>query len=676
MHPYDGRQSTQRDPQEPMSLHAAMHEIIKTQWFRQAIKLILDGQMGLVAWLVMFDLIQDTAFRTWDVVIWCLIAMASSALLRNTHQHYRMAGFKDLLSIMLAAMLAFLIAAGASTFIKGVLPDRRLLFLFMTSLFTGMLWTSIRLITRAIYEGEIPFFSSVLRNAGRATTRTLVVGAGRAGFLVSEELKRHQELGALVVGFVDDAFEKQGLRIQGIPVLGTTELIPMIVQEHQISQVIMAMPSAPGQVIRQIRNVARATGVELKTVPGIYSLLGNQPWQPEIRNVSIEDLLRREPIHLDQTALGQVLRDAVVLITGGGGSIGSELARQVAAYGPARIVLLGRGEYSLWLIERELRNTFPSLPLSIELCDIRQKERLHQAFHRWKPQVVFHTAAHKHLPFLELYPEEAIENNIFGTRKVLAAALEVDTRIFVNVSTDKSVNPTNVLGVSKYLAETIVRAEAEHAAPGTKLVSVRFGNVLGSRGSVVPIFREQIQRGGPVTVTDPKMTRYFMTVPEASQLVLQAGLLGETGKVYVLDMGEPVLILDLPKDMITLSGLDPDLDIEIKITGIRPGEKLFEELFNTRETRQSGVHPKVFEALQEPRAAATVEASLQALRQTLAIKDETERRREILRLFQHLVPSYVPAANGLGRVSEAPEPLEHPGPQASGPLTTHPGLVI
>jgi FlaA1/EpsC-like NDP-sugar epimerase len=642
-----------------MSSHPTTSEIIKTQWFRQVIKLILDGQMGLVAWLVMSELTQDSAFSASTVAIWCLIVMSASAMFRNTHQHYRMAGFKDLVSTMLAALVAFLVAAGATASGMSLSPNRGYLFLFMASLFTGMLWTSIRLITRAIYEGEIPFFSSVLSRPS-PVARALIVGAGRAGFLVAEELKRHQELGAVVVGFVDDAFEKQGLRIQGIPVLGTTELIPMIIQENQISQVIMAIPSAPGQVVRHIRNVVRATGVELKTVPGFYNLLGNQPWQPEIRNVSIEDLLRRDPIHLDQTALGRILHDAVVLITGGGGSIGSELARQVATYSPARIVLLGRGEYSLWLIERELRATFPSLPLSIELCDIRQKERLHQAFLRWKPGVVFHTAAHKHLPFLELYPEEAIENNIFGTRQVLDAALGVGTRIFVNVSTDKSVNPTNVLGVSKFLAETIVRAGADHAAPGTKLVSVRFGNVLGSRGSVVPIFREQILRGGPLTVTDPKMTRYFMTVPEASQLVLQAGLLGETGKVYVLDMGDPVRILDLAKDMITLSGLDPELDIEIKFTGIRPGEKLFEELFHTRETRQSCVHPKVFEALQESSAQTTVEGWLQALRQTLAIEDETLRRREILHLFRRLVPSYVPAANGLGGFSEAPEILELP----------------
>jgi len=626
--------------------------IIKTQWFRQTIKLILDGQVGLVAWLIIFDLMQDSAFDGSDAAVWCIIVISSSAVFRLTQQHYRMVGFKDLIGIMLASMLAFVVAVAVPMIIGQAPSGKRHLFLFMTSLFTGLIWATIRIVTRAIYEGDIPFFTSLFPGP-IPSKRCLVVGAGRAGFMVAEEIKRHPELGDTVIGFVDDAFEKQGLRIQGIPVLGTNELIPMIIRENQINQVIIAIPSAPGLVVRKLRNLVRSTGVDLKTVPGIYNLLGNQPWQPEIRDISIEDLLRRDPIHLDQTALGRILRDSVVLITGGGGSIGSELARQVASFSPARIVLLGRGEHSLWLIERELRATFPGLPLGIELCDIRNQDRLDQAFHRWMPQVVLHTAAHKHVPFLEMYPEEAIENNIFGTKNVMDAALDVGTRIFVNISTDKSVNPTNVLGVSKYLAECIVRSGANRADTGAQHVSVRFGNVLGSRGSVIPIFKEQILRGGPITVTDPKMTRYFMTVPEASQLVLQAGLLGETGKVYVLDMGDPVLILDLAKDMVTLSGLDPELDIEIKFTGIRPGEKLFEELFHSHEVQKTRVHPKVFEATLDASNASAIDAWLQTLRQAIQIEDETARRSEILRQFKRLVPSYMPSSNGLGALSDS-----------------------
>jgi len=629
-----------------------VREIIKTQWFRQTIKLILDGQMGLLAWLIIFDLIPETHFSGTDILVWFVIVIFCSAVFRITRQHYRMVGIEDLGSILLASMLAFVISVVAHKIGGQTSPGKTYLFLFLASLFTGIFWATIRIVARAIYEDYFPF-ASIMFSRSSSAVRTLVVGAGRAGFMAAEELKRHPELGSKVIGFVDDAFEKQGLRIQGIPVLGTTELLPMIIAENQISRVIIAIPSAPGMVIRKLRNLVQSTGVELKTVPGIYTLLGNQPWQPEIRDISIEDLLRRDPIRLDPTALGRVLRNTVVLITGGGGSIGSELARQVAAYNPSRIVLLGRGEHSLWLIERELHAVFPSLPLGIELCDIRHRGRLFQAFHRWKPQVVFHTAAHKHVPFLELYPEEAVENNVFGTKNVLDAALEVGTDIFVNVSTDKSVNPTNVLGVSKSLAEAIVRSGANRAALGGQYVSVRFGNVLGSRGSVVPIFKDQILRGGPITITDPEMTRYFMTIPEASQLVLQAGLLGETGKVYVLDMGDPVQILNLARDMITLSGLEPDRDIEIKFTGIRPGEKLFEELFNSNEVQKTQVHPKVFEATLDSVDPAAIDGWLRDLRLTLEIEDEAVRRGELLNLFQRIVPSYVPSPNGLGAHRES-----------------------
>jgi len=552
--------------------------------------------------------------------------------------------------------LTFIKLSAASTFILSSVvhrlggqnnTNRMYLFLLVSSILTGIFWTLLRIIPRAIYEKNNPFFT-LLFSQHAPGIKTIIIGAGRAGFLAAEELKRHPELGSVVVGFVDDAFEKQGLRIQGLPVLGTTELLPTIIQDEKIGRVIIAIPSAPGPIIRKLSKVVRTNGVELKTVPGMFNLLRNQSWRPEIRDISIEDLLRRDPIQLDQTALGRVLRDAVVLITGGGGSIGSEIARQVAAYHPARIVLLGRGEHSLWLIERELQALFPGLPLGIELCDIRHAKRLRQVFHRWKPQVVFHAAAHKHVPFLEIHPEEAIENNVFGTENVLNAALGVGTRVFVNISTDKSVNPTNVLGVSKCLAEELVRSGATRAHADGQYVSVRFGNVLGSRGSVIPIFKDQILRGGPITITDPEMTRYFMTIPEASQLVLQAGLLGETGKVYVLDMGDPVSILDLAKDMITLSGLDNDQTIDIQFTGVRPGEKLFEELFNTHENHQTQVHSKVFEAMVDPRDPHILEDGLNALRQAMAIEEESIRKTAILNQFTRLVPSYVPSLSGLG----------------------------
>jgi FlaA1/EpsC-like NDP-sugar epimerase len=386
----------------------------------------------------------------------------------------------------------------------------------------------------------------------------------------------------------------------------------------------------------------------VKTVPGVSDLIGDRPWKPELRDIAIEDLLRREPVTLDLSSIRQEVEGAVVLITGGGGSIGSELARQVAPFLPSRLVLLGRGENSLWEVERELRQAFPGLSLALELCDIRNATRLQRVFETWRPRIVFHAAAHKHVPILEQNPEEAIENNIFGSLNVLKAALASDTTIFVNISTDKAVNPTNVLGASKWIAESLVLQAAEQAGPGCRFVSVRFGNVLGSRGSVIPLFRDQIRKGGPLTVTHPDMTRYFMTIPEASQLVLQAGVLGQTGKVFVLNMGSPVRIMDLAMDMARLSGLVPGLDIDIQFTGVRPGEKLFEELFTISERGESAMHANVIEAAQHARDPRLLDLNLLRLQESLRLP-EGERQREMVRCLKRLVPGYQPSATGLGR---------------------------
>jgi FlaA1/EpsC-like NDP-sugar epimerase len=529
------------------------------------------------------------------------------------------------------------------------------------SLGTGGLWLLLRGTIRAQREYSRHQAAGF---PGGIAHRTLIVGAGHAGLLVAKELRRHSELGSQIVGFIDDALDKQGVRIQGYPVLGPTELLPEIISRFGISQVILAIPSAPGDLIRKLNDLLRPCRVQIKTVPGIFDLLGPRSWKPELRDVSIEDLLRREPVQLDQSALSLVLEDSVVLITGGGGSIGSELARQVAAFRPARLVLLGRGENSLWEVERSLRKLFPNQALSLELCDIRNVVQLGHVFSRTRPQVVLHTAAHKHVPYLELQPSEAVQNNIFGTQNVLEACLASGVHTFVNISTDKAVNPTNVLGATKYIAEHLVTATAPGAPRGSRYVSVRFGNVLGSRGSVIPIFQDQIRCGGPLTVTHPEMIRYFMTIPEASQLVLQAGVLGETGKVYVLDMGAPVRILDLASDMARLSGLTPGEDIEIQFTGIRPGEKLYEELFTSMERSHTGVHPKVFEAVPEHPDSERIETGLGILRQSLSAP-ENQRQAEILKCLRHLVPTYTPSPTGLGRFAE-----DAKDPRGSGQFPT------
>jgi len=427
----------------------------------------------------------------------------------------------------------------------------------------------------------------------------------------------------------------------------------MLLDRHRISLVILAMPSVPGTVIRHLARMVTDAGARVKTVPGLFNLLGAQTWAPEIKDVAIEDLLRREPVALDLSALGRVIEGSVVLITGGGGSIGSGLAREVSSFSPAQVVLLGRGENSLWEAERELRERVPGLALAVELCDIRNAARLRQAFERWRPDIVLHTAAHKHVPYLELHPSEGVQNNVLGTLNVVRETQAIGAHTFVNISTDKAVNPTSVLGATKFLAECIVLNAAADALPGRKLVSVRFGNVLGSRGSVIPVFRSQIQRGGPLTVTHPDMARYFMTILEASQLVLQAGILGQNGKVFALDMGDPVRIFTLAEDMARLSGLTVGRDIQIQFTGMRPGEKLSEEIFQAAEEKRCQVHPKIFEAFPVPLDGGRLQVGIEALTAAMALP-EGERQRELLRWLKLLIPSYQPSPAGLGRYIKDP----------------------
>ncbi|HJV90706.1 MAG TPA: nucleoside-diphosphate sugar epimerase/dehydratase [Holophagaceae bacterium] len=630
--------------------------LLRTPHVRQAVKLVIDAALAALAWVVASALMGGDPPHSSGALVWTAVALGVNLLFGYTRIHYRTLGQQDSLRI-LAGTLVLLVGVLGIHPLEPMLgiPHVPLSIATAASLLTGSMWVVIRVGIMVVYERQADGPGRSDHPKGSAL-RTLIVGAGRAGLLVAQELRRHPELGCTVVGFSDDALEKQGVRIQGIPVLGHTQVIPAIIHEHQIEQVVLAIPSASGPVIRSMTEAVQKTGVRLRTVPGIFNLLGNQSWKPELRDVSIEDLLRREPVKLDLSSLQQALQDAVVLITGAGGSIGSELVRQVCVFRPAKVVLLGRGENSLWEIQREIRRAFPDQVLELELCDIRNTTRLNNAFQTWRPQIVLHAAAHKHVPFLELYPEEGIENNSIGTGNVVSAAVAHGTRIFVNISTDKAVNPTNVLGATKRIAELLVCQAARRAGDHTKFVSVRFGNVLGSRGSVIPLFKEQIREGGPITVTHPEMTRYFMTIPEAAQLVLQAGVLGDTGKVYLLDMGEPVRIVDLAKDMARLSGFTPGVDIEIKFTGIRPGEKLYEELFTDQEDRETHVHPKVFESGQEPMDEELLRRGLDSLQRAVHLPSGT-RQREFLRWLQELVPTYQPSPVGLGIYATLDAPI-------------------
>ena len=614
---------------------------------RRVVKLTLDALAAGLALLVVSLALRlgrpPLPAEGWFV----LLAMAINVGFHFHAQHYREVGIDDARSLLLGNLaLAAVTMAICLLRSKGWPGGERTEAVFGASLLTGPLWFGLRLLWMSRHRRQ--YREAGAGPASGPVHRTLIIGAGHAGSLLSRQLQEHPRLRCQVLGFVDDARDKQGVTIHGIPVLGPTALLPRYIREQRATQVILGMAAVPGVRLRELERLARAEGVDVKTVPGIADLVGDRPWRPEVRDIAIEDLLRREPITLDTAAIRDAVAGAVVLITGGGGSIGGELARRVAALGPERVVILGRGENSLWEAHRQLTGLFPAQRVDIALCDIRNPQRLRRVFRTWRPEIVLHAAAHKHVPFLEAHPEEAIENNIFGTRNVLDAALDWGTRAFVNVSTDKAVNPVNVLGVSKRIGEIIIAREAARAGSAARLVSVRFGNVLGSRGSVIPIFKEQIRSGGPVTVTHPDMVRYFMTIPEAAQLVLQAGLLGDTGKVFALDMGAPVRIADLAREMVRLSGFVVDVDMEIRFTGVRPGEKLREELFTAEEGSQLQRHPNAFEAVQEPIDDELLERGLQTL-WTLITCSGPGRQREILECFRQLVPSYRPSGNGLGR---------------------------
>jgi FlaA1/EpsC-like NDP-sugar epimerase len=421
--------------------------------------------------------------------------------------------------------------------------------------------------------------------------RTLLIGAGRAGVMVAREVEQNPHLGISVVGFIDDDPLKVGTVIQGHRVMGDTASLGTLAAQTRAEQAIITIASASGAAIRSIKGACDAIDLPVRIIPGIYEILDGKVGITRIREVTIEDLLGREAVELDLEAIGRFLRGKRVLVTGAGGSIGSELCRQVARYSPETLVLLEQSENVLFEIDGELRRTEPDLDAVPVIADVCDSRRVDQVFSRFRPQVVFHAAAHKHVPMMEWNPGEALKNNVFGTRKVADAADRYGAEAFVMISTDKAVNPTSVMGASKRVAEVYVQALAQRSK--TKFVAVRFGNVLGSAGSVIPTFKEQIRRGGPVTVTHPEMKRYFMTIPEACQLVMEAAAMGNGGEIFVLDMGEPVKIADLARDLIRLSGLGED-EIRIEYTGVRPGEKLFEELSTGGENMSRTRHPKIF----------------------------------------------------------------------------------
>jgi FlaA1/EpsC-like NDP-sugar epimerase len=446
--------------------------------------------------------------------------------------------------------------------------------------------------------------------------RVLLAGAGMAGSQIVREMRQNPQINLEIVGFVDDDPTKVGRKVEGVPVLGKTSQMVAIAQSLNADEVLISMPSANAAQIRKLVNQARGSSLKLKVLPGQAEILRDRRLTPQVRDIQIQDILGRPEIRLDfdakfssqfESARSQIYQ-RTVLVTGAGGSIGSEICRQLARLDPKHLILLGRGENSIFNIEQELKRDFPHLKLTALIADIRHQARLEQIFKTWKPDIIFHTAAHKHVPLMQHNPTEALENNALASFHLAKLANLHEVKTFVLISTDKAVEPNNFMGLSKRLAELLVKASA--CQGHTRFLVVRFGNVLGSRGSVVPIFQAQIARGGPVTVTDREMTRYFMTTPEASQLVIQSLAVGQSGQTLILDMGQPVKILDLAEQMIHLAGLTPEIDIPIQITGLRPGEKLHESLVNRHEKVIPTGHPKIM-AVAEP--SPSVEAFTKGL---------------------------------------------------------------
>jgi FlaA1/EpsC-like NDP-sugar epimerase len=450
---------------------------------------------------------------------------------------------------------------------------------------------------------------------------------------VVRELQKNPQLGLLPVGFLDDNASKQNQQIYGVPVVGTLSDLARALDNRRVDEVIIAIPSAPGRVVRLVADVCRLRNKPFRTMPGIYELLGGKVSVSRLREVQIVDLLRRESVHVEDERVGEILGGRVVLVTGAGGSIGRELCRQIARWGPSELILLGHGENSIFEAMMDMRESFPMVMMRPVICDVRDLMRLQNIFDRYAPEIVFHAAAHKHVPLMEMNAEEAVTNNIMGTRNVVEASVMSNVQKLVMISTDKAIRPINIMGATKRVAEMIVLNEGQRS--GKAFSVVRFGNVLGSRGSVVPLFTRQITRGGPVTVTHPDMQRYFMTIPEAVHLVLQAAAIGTGGETFVLNMGEQVRILDLAEDLIRLSGLEPGRDIEIVFSGIRPGEKLSEDLWDEEHTFEPTSHPDIYRLVSQEQLA---EKELERIVYELIALANEGQPVEIVKLLDEAIP--------------------------------------
>lgn len=587
--------------------------------------------VALISLLIRFDGYITSHYLHQMIDALPIMVISYIVMLLSMHLYtriWRYAGMREMVAVLIATTL------GAGLFYTGM-------YVFDKSLPRSIYLISWILSTGVIGIGRMVLHYIAMRYGGKQSTdadmvNTLIIGAGDAGATIAREIERYHKRSRKVIGFIDDDESKFNRLMGGVRILGNRHDIPSIVKENKVKEIIIAMPSVTRNEIRNIMEICSPLKCKVNTLPGMYQLLDDEVLVSHLHPVSIEDLLERDEVRLDMDVVEHYIRDKVVLVTGAGGSIGSEICRQIMRVGPKQLLLLGHGENSIYLINQELKNIYKDGPIIPIIADIRDKQQLDQIFTQYNPQVVFHAAAHKHVPLMEIQPMAAVLNNIYGTRNVADVAGRHGVERFVMISTDKAVNPTSVMGATKRVAEKVIIAMND--TYDTKYITVRFGNVLGSRGSVIPLFKKQIEAGGPVTVTDPEMTRYFMTIPEASQLVLQAGAMGKGGEVFLLDMGEPVKIIDLARNMIRLSGLEPDKDIHIKITGLRPGEKKYEELLTSEEGTNRTNHTKIFEAPLD-----TVDRDW--LIEKISTFDSCETDMDVIGVLQDIIPTYTPNHN-------------------------------
>jgi FlaA1/EpsC-like NDP-sugar epimerase len=613
------------------------------RWLAEGIHLSLACAALSTAFLLRFDFPLDPGERRLLGVVLLIVLAVKLPVFRLfglRELAWRYTGLEDLLRISAANLAGSMVAGVLARVALGPPFPRSLPILdFVLSL---AFIAGAHAFAKALYLSKQGWGGGSARVKHR---RVAIYGAGKAGATLVSEIRSNPEIGYHVVGLFDDNRAKLGMRVQGVKVLGSRTDLAAQVQDRSIDLILIALPNASGSELTAILEKCQSAHVEAKRIPALAELIDHKILVEQIRDVRLEDLLGRPPVELSEDVIRARLRGSVVLVTGAGGSIGSELCRQIARFAPAAIVGFDHGETALYQIDQELRLTYPNLAFYPEIGSIQSRRRLDEVFREYHPQTVYHAAAYKHVPLMEAHLFEAVENNVFGTNNVVRAATEFDVEDFVLVSSDKAVRPTNVMGATKRMAELVTLAAAG-AQSHTRFAAVRFGNVLGSNGSVIPLFKQQIAAGGPVTVTHPEMRRFFMTIPEAAQLVLQAATMSGGGEIFVLDMGEPVKIVDLARKLVLLSGLEPGEDIQIEFTGIRPGEKLYEELNSLEENTVATPHPKIRIFSGPSLSRASLAMALEDLRRAT---DSADAASVVLHL-KELVPDYNPSAYLLRKV--------------------------